>query len=65
MVSKIRNVAKFLLGNVGPCVNELSDVSNWRFVDRLMLHKLYCFQRQVGKNVLIKTENENLCFVGE
>jgi isoleucyl-tRNA synthetase len=46
-VSRFRNMAKFLLGNVTKPVDTQLDPSNWRFLDRLMLHRLFSFQVQV------------------
>ncbi|XP_059487011.1 isoleucine--tRNA ligase, mitochondrial-like [Neocloeon triangulifer] len=50
IVFKIRNLAKYLLSYVGPRVDTTEDTSNWKFLDRLMLHRLFCFQQQINNN---------------
>ncbi|KAF4522923.1 hypothetical protein B566_EDAN012082 [Ephemera danica] len=46
VVSRLRTIARFLLGSVQGPVDFSQDTSAWRFMDRLMLHNLYSFHVQ-------------------
>lgn len=48
VVSRLRTIARFLLGSIQGPVDFSEDTSHWRFIDRLMLHNLYNFHVQVN-----------------
>ncbi|CAB3372025.1 Hypothetical predicted protein [Cloeon dipterum] len=67
IISKIRNVSKFLLGSVGPPIEPARDTANWKFLDRLMLHRLYklqqCTSDTYRRHVLNHTVKQLFSFV--